>query len=246
MSIVRCVDVKKAYTLGERRVEALRGIDLTIDEAGFYAIMGSSGSGKSTLLHLLAALDVPDEGEVHVGGRRIDGLNDKELTAFRRSEVGVVFQQFNLLATMTAAENVELPALLAGESPRAARERAMELLERLGLKERASHRPEALSGGEQQRVAIARALYFSPPVILADEPTGNLDSRSAEGLWTLLGELSERQGVTVIMVTHEPAAAAHCRATYMLQDGRVVGHIDSDGLDASALASEYQRLHRSA
>ncbi len=246
MAIIRCVNVHKAYTLGERRVDALRGIDLEIQTPGFYAIMGASGSGKSTLLHLLAALDVPDVGEVHVGGKRIDGLNDRELTSFRRRDVGVVFQQFNLIATMTAVQNVELPALLAGEDRNSARDRAMELLKRLGLDGRAAHRPEALSGGEQQRVAIARALLFSPPVVLADEPTGNLDSRSAESLWNLLSELSSSQGLTVVMVTHEPAAAAHCRAIFILQDGQVSGRIDTDGLDASTLASEYQRLHRSA
>ncbi|TVQ79348.1 MAG: ABC transporter ATP-binding protein [Phycisphaeraceae bacterium] len=244
--MIRCVDVWKSYRTGGRSVEALRGVDLVIEEPGFYAIMGASGSGKSTLLHLLAALDVPDRGELHVGGRRIDGLSERELTAFRRHEIGIVFQQFNLIATMTAAENVALPGLLAGQPARTLRARSLELLEQLGLAERADHRPEALSGGEQQRVAIARALLYSPSVLFADEPTGNLDSRSSEALWEFLRSLSSQREMTVIMVTHEPAAAAHCRRAYLLSDGRVTGEIGTEGLDASGIAAEYQRVARSA
>jgi len=237
-------DVHKSYTTGGRRVEALRGVNLNIGETGFFGIMGASGSGKSTLLHLLAALDTPDKGELTVAGKRIDTLNDRELTLFRRREIGIVFQQFNLISTMTARDNVELPGILAGEPPRKLRERSSHLMETLGVIDRATHRPDALSGGEQQRVAIARALMFSPRVLLADEPTGNLDSRSSETLWTLLETIANEQELSIVMVTHEPAAAAHCERVYILSDGRITGHIDTEGIDASDLATQYQRLSR--
>lgn len=186
MSIIQCENLRKTYRIGTRSVEALRGATLKIDEPGFYAIMGQSGSGKSTLLHLLAGLDDSDGGTVRVAGRRLDEMDDRALTEFRRTEIGVVFQQFNLIPTMTARENIELPGMLAGRPADELNARSSELLEQLGISERADHRPEALSGGEQQRVAIARSLLFSPAVIFADEPTGNLDSASAEQLWSLL------------------------------------------------------------
>ncbi|MDX2114266.1 MAG: ABC transporter ATP-binding protein [Planctomycetota bacterium] len=244
--MIRCRAIRKSYPLGRSRVEALRGVDLEVSEPGFYAIMGASGSGKSTLLHLLAALDTPDEGEIEVAGRRLDGLSDAELTRFRRHEVGIVFQQFNLIPTMTALENVELPGVLAGERGGALRERARGLLDMLGLAARAGHRPEALSGGEQQRVAIARALLFSPGVLLADEPTGNLDSRSSEALWDLLDRIARERSMTVAMVTHEPAAAAHCREIFVLQDGRVSARLRTEGADAGGVAALYQRAQRPA
>lgn len=243
---IRCVDVRKTYRTGGREVQALRGLTLVIDEPGFYAIMGASGSGKSTLLHLLAGLDAPDSGEVHVCGHRIDVLGERALTRFRRDEIGIVFQQFNLIPTMTARDNIELPGVLAGRDPAGLRERSTALLRQLGIADRADHRPEALSGGEQQRVAIARALLFSPGVIFADEPTGNLDSRSSEALWTLLAEIAREHRTTIVMVTHEPSAAAHCRRVYVMQDGVVRTVIETDGIDASGLAAEYQRLSRSA
>src|SRR5689334_7254350 len=177
--VVRCSGVHKTYTTGGRRVEALRGVDLAIEEPGFYAIMGQSGSGKSTLLHLLAALDRPDSGELVIAGRGIEKLSEGEATLFRRRSVGIVFQQFNLIPTLTARENIELPGVLAGEKTAWLAERSAELMARLGVSERADHRPDALSGGEQQRVAIARALLFAPALLLADEPTGNLDSVSS-------------------------------------------------------------------
>lgn len=249
--MLKCINVHKRYRQGGETVHALRGVHFSIDEPGFYAVMGASGSGKSTLLHLLAALDVPDEGEVHVAGRRIDALDDRALTRFRRREIGLIFQQFNLLPTLTARENVELPAVLAGEnghrrdgrgSHRSLR--SAELLERLGLGHRLNHRPDALSGGEQQRVAIARALYFSPPIIFADEPTGALDSRTSESLWSLLAELARERDMIVLMVTHEPAAAAHCRRLFILGDGAILGTIETDGLDASGVAARYQQFGR--
>ena len=246
MSIIQCENLRKTYRIGTRSVEALRGATLKIDEPGFYAIMGQSGSGKSTLLHLLAGLDESDGGTVRVAGRRLDEMDDRALTEFRRTEIGVVFQQFNLIPTMTARENIELPGMLAGRPADELNARSSELLEQLGISERADHRPEALSGGEQQRVAIARSLLFSPAVIFADEPTGNLDSASAEQLWTLLASLAEQQQITVIMVTHEPSAASHCKRTYLLRDGVVSGTIETGAMDATDIAAEYQRLSRSA
>jgi len=244
--MIRCTGVRKTYRAVGRDVEALRGLDLTIDAPGFYAIMGASGSGKSTLLHLLAGLDSPDAGEIHVCGKRIDRLSDRELTRYRRHEIGIVFQQFNLIPTMTARDNVELPGVLAGEGPGTLRARSGELLERLGIADRADHLPEALSGGEQQRVAIARALLFSPGVIFADEPTGNLDSRSSEALWSLLASIARDHETTIVMVTHEPSAAAHCRRVFFMQDGVMRSAIETEGVDASGLAAEYQRLSRTA
>ena len=242
--MILCTAVHKTYTMGDRRVEALRGVDLAIDKPGFYGIMGASGSGKSTLMHLMAALDVPDKGRVCVSGQELETMSDTELTLFRRHKIGIVFQQFNLIPTFTAVENAMLPGMLAGHGDGPLRARAAELLGRLGLGGRETHRPDALSGGEQQRVAIARALLFKPPVLLADEPTGNLDSASSERLWTLLGEIAAAEAMTVVMVTHEPAAAAHCSRVFVLRDGVVTGTIESEGLDAGSLATRYQQLVR--
>ena len=244
--MIRCAGVHKSYEAGSRRIAALRGVDLDIGGAGFYAIMGQSGSGKSTLLHLLAALDRPDSGEVHVAGRALHTLDERAATMFRRREIGIVFQQFNLIPTLTARENIELPGMLAGEERGWLSRRSAELLERLGVADRGTHRPDALSGGEQQRVAIARALLYSPKVLFADEPTGNLDSASADRLWRLLGELAATAAMTVVMVTHEPAAAVNCGRVYVLHDGRVTGLIDTEGLDAAGVASRYQQLVRAA
>lgn len=244
--MVRCEQVFKSYKLGDRTVEALRGVDLRIEQPGFFAIMGQSGSGKSTLLHLLAALDKPDRGEVFVSGQGLHTMTERELTSFRQRHIGIVFQQFNLIPTLTAIENVQLPGMLAGESRSFLDKRAKELLEALGIGARASHRPDALSGGEQQRVAIARSLLFSPKVLLADEPTGNLDSASSNRLWALLSSLAREQQMTVLMVTHEPAAAANCEKIYVLRDGKITGEIGTEGLDASGVASLYQQLVRAA
>jgi putative ABC transport system ATP-binding protein len=240
VALLDCRDVWKAYTTAGHRVEAVRGVNLRVDEPGFYAVMGQSGSGKSTLLHLLAALDRPDRGEIFVSGQAVHSLTERAATAFRRRQIGIVFQQFNLISTLTARENVELPGMLAGEDPGWLSRRSGLLLDRLGVGQRADHRPDALSGGEQQRVSIARALLFSPPLVLADEPTGNLDSASSRLLWSLLGEIATEQRTLVLMVTHEPAAAAHCRAVYVLKDGAVHATINTEGLDAAGVASRYQ------
>ncbi|MFN7886519.1 MAG: ABC transporter ATP-binding protein [Phycisphaerae bacterium] len=246
-----CRGVTKSYDLGARSVEALRGVDLELGGAGFYAIMGSSGSGKSTLMHLVAGLDRPTAGEITVAGARVDRMSESELTRYRRRQIGIVFQHFNLLPSMTALDNVMLPALLDG-MPRAASEsRARQLLEELGVGARADHRPDALSGGEQQRVAIARALFFAPPVILADEPTGNLDSAAASRLFALLSDIARAHKTLLLMVTHEPAAAVHCQRVIVLRDGTVAGAFDTthstEGrLDAGALALRAQELARPA
>ncbi|MEO1717006.1 MAG: ABC transporter ATP-binding protein [Planctomycetota bacterium] len=240
--MIRCAGVTKSYDLGTRRVQALRGVDLEIDRPGFFSIMGRSGSGKSTLLHLLAALDRPDAGSIEVSGQSIHDLDERAATEFRGRAIGIVFQQFNLIATLSARENVELPGELLGEDLSKLRARSQELLDRLGLADRMGHRPQALSGGEQQRVAIARALLFKPPVIFADEPTGNLDSASSEKLWSLLEEIAKDEQITVVMVTHEPSAAVHCERVIVLADGRVVGGFDVEDADAAGVAARYSEL----
>jgi putative ABC transport system ATP-binding protein len=241
---IRLSGVMKNYQMGARRVEALRGIDLHVSEPGFYAIMGPSGSGKSTLLHLLAALDRPDAGTLEVAGSRLDTLGESELTLFRRRRIGIVFQQFNLIPTLSAIDNVTLPAMLDGMGRTERSERGRQLLDRLGLADRAAHRPDALSGGEQQRVAIARALFFEPAVLFADEPTGNLDSSTSEQVWNLLKELADERRLTVLMVTHEPEAAVHCRRVYVLRDGRIATTFDTEGLDVLELATRAQHVGR--
>jgi putative ABC transport system ATP-binding protein len=234
--IVGVRDVRKSFVQGGKAVDALRGANLAISEPGFYAVMGRSGSGKSTLLHLLAGLDRPDSGEILVGGAHVGSMPERDLVLYRRRTIGIVFQQFNLLPALDALGNVMLPGVLDGRPRTELEPRAHELLGELGLADRSHHRPEALSGGEQQRVAIARALLFDPPVVLADEPTGNLDSRSAESLWRLLRALAERRSLTVLMVTHEPAAAAHCRTVFLMRDGTVAETIETNGIDPTELA----------
>ncbi|MCI0676352.1 MAG: ABC transporter ATP-binding protein [Phycisphaerales bacterium] len=230
-------EVTKTYLMGKRRVEALRGVDLRISEPGFYGIMGPSGSGKSTLLHLMAGLDRPDTGTIEVAGSRIDSMNESELTLFRRRKIGIVFQQYNLISTLNALDNVTLPGMLDGMRPGERNERGLRLLKSLGLAERATHRPDALSGGEQQRVAIARALLFEPAVLFADEPTGNLDSATGQQVWRLLKQLAHDRRMTVVMVTHEPSAAAHCRRVFVIRDGVFQSTVEMNGsTDAPELA----------
>lgn len=230
---VRVSGLRKRYRVGGRDVDALRGLDLAVQGTGFVAVMGPSGSGKSTFLHLVAGLDRADGGEIEVAGSRVDRMSEAELTLYRRRSIGVVFQQFNLLPTLTALENVMLPGVLDGLDRGPLEDRARSLLGDLGLAERSHHRPEALSGGEQQRVAIARALLFEPRVLLADEPTGNLDSTTGERLWELLERLVEARRILVLMVTHEPAAAAHCRSVHVLRDGQLAGSFDVDAIRSS-------------
>ena len=236
--------VTKTYSLGKRRVEALRGIDLDITEPGFYAVMGPSGSGKSTLLHLLAALDRPDAGTIDVAGIPLHTMGESELTAFRRRRIGIVFQQFNLMPTLTAMENATLPGLLDGMSRSERMERGQQLMAGLGLADRVTHRPDAMSGGEQQRVAIARALLFEPSILYADEPTGNLDSATSEHVWRLLKNLAIERSLTVLMVTHEPEAAVHCRRVFVLRDGLLATSFDTEGMNVLDLADRAQHAGR--
>ena len=241
---VELIDVRKAYRSGGRMVEAVRGVNLSIHAPGLYAVMGPSGSGKSSLLHLMGGLDRPDAGTIEISGRRIDQLDEKELTRYRRKDIGIIFQQFNLLPTMTAIQNVTLPGILDGMLEKDAIERGMTLLNELGVSERASHRPDALSGGEQQRVAIARSLLFEPAVVFADEPTGSLDSASSDRLWAVLDELAYKREVLILMVTHEPSAAVRCGEVFFLRDGRIAGSFDVDGMDESELAHRATRVGR--
>jgi putative ABC transport system ATP-binding protein len=223
---IQASGLEKTYLQGETEVRALDGVDLRVERGEMVAIMGPSGSGKSTLLHILGALDTPTGGTVSIAGRRYEGLDDNELTLLRRDSIGFVFQFFNLLPTLTAEENVLLPALIAGRREDEIRQRAGELLDRVGLGGRADHLPTQLSGGEQQRVSIARALLLQPALVLADEPTGNLDSRSEAEILRLLKELNQAEGHTIVMVTHDPAAAATADRIVFLRDGRVAGEVE--------------------
>ncbi|MFI0422204.1 ABC transporter ATP-binding protein [Spongiactinospora sp. 9N601] len=218
--VIRTVNLTKIYPNGGVSVAALRGIDLEIHPGEFVVIMGPSGSGKSTLAHLLGGLDSATSGEVWLDGRRLDTMSESARAVLRRTKIGFVFQFFNLIANMTVADNVELPSLLAGASAREARERREELLEALGLAERADAAPSRLSGGEQQRVALARALANRPSVLLADEPTGNLDSRNAQQVLGLLNKV-HKTGQTIVMVTHEARLAGLADRMIYLFDGQV-------------------------
>ena len=216
-------DLKKHYRMGTSTVRALDGVSLSVQQGEFLALLGTSGSGKSTLLNLIAGLDRPSEGSLRIFDQDLAQMSSGELSLHRRRNVGIIFQSFNLVSTMTARENVTLAMMFAGV-PRAERETsAAELLQSIGLGERQEHRPPELSGGEQQRVAIARALSNRPHLLLADEPTGNLDSRTSRDILTVLKNLNERDGKTIIMVTHDASlAAAHAHRTITLLDGAVV------------------------
>src|SRR5436305_5617484 len=222
-------DATKHYLQGRRTVQALRGVSLRIEAGEFVSIMGPSGSGKSTLMHLLGALDTPTSGEVFFQGRALHTLADRELALLRRQRIGFIFQFFNLLPTLTAAENVALPLLLAGKGRRKALPPAHAALERIGLAERASHFPDELSGGEMQRVAIARALVIEPEAVLCDEPTGNLDSASATDVLKLLRSLPEPGRRAVVMVTHDADAAAYGDRIVHIRDGRVDADVAVEG-----------------
>lgn len=241
--IVTIEDATKRYHLGDEIVEALRGVSLRVPRGRFAAIMGASGSGKTTLLHLIGGLDLPDRGRIVVAGRDLTRLSDRERTLFRRRELGIVFQAFNLLPSLTALENVMLPLLVDGRPVRDIRKRADEVLRLVHLEHRLKHRPSALSGGEQQRVAIARSLMNKPVLILADEPTGNLDPRAALEIWTLLARLAREMSTTIVMVTHEAAAAAHADCVHVLREGLFTGEFEIGGCgDAALVADRYAKL----
>jgi putative ABC transport system ATP-binding protein len=219
----RATDVWKVYGDGEARVVALRGVSVSFERARFTAIMGPSGSGKSTLMHCLAGLDAVTRGEVHIGGTSLTGLRDAGLTKLRREQVGFIFQQFNLLPTLTAEENILLPLSIAGRKPDP--QWWNTVIEAVGLADRLEHRPSQLSGGQQQRVACARALVSRPEVIFADEPTGNLDSRSGVEVLSFLRRSVRDFGQTIVMVTHDPNAASYADRVVFLADGQIVDEL---------------------
>jgi len=212
--------VKKIYEVGIQKIEALAGVDLTIDRNEYLAIMGPSGSGKSTFMNILGCLDTPTEGTYILNNQEVSNLTDDELARIRNKEIGFVFQTFNLLPRATALQNVELPLIYGGVSSEERRKRAWDALDAVGLRERAVHRPNELSGGQRQRVAIARALVNRPSIILADEPTGNLDSRTGEEIMTILNEI-HRAGNTIVIVTHEEYIAEHASRIVRLLDGMI-------------------------
>jgi putative ABC transport system ATP-binding protein len=238
-------NVSKKFRQGDRSVAALGGVSLEVPQGQFLAIMGASGSGKSTLLHLMAGLAQPDGGRVVINGTDLTALNDRELTLFRRHQIGLIFQAFNLIPTLTAEENVLLPLMLDGRNGQAGRNKVSELLETLGLSSRRGHRPDAMSGGEQQRVAIGRALVADPAVILADEPTGNLDSANSRSVCELLRDLSTVHGKTIVMVTHEPTVAAYAQEVAVLKDGQLIQCFPTEGPESGQeLAARYQECLR--
>ena len=220
--ILQARGLRKQYPIGQSSVDALDGVSFCVERGEFVAVMGPSGSGKSTLLHLLGGLDAPTDGQVMLGGRPLAHLSDDEITLVRRRQVGFVFQFYNLLPALTAAENVALPLLLDGRRPEVYRPRVDELLALVGLAGRRQHRPDQMSGGEQQRVAIARAFVQDPQIVLADEPTGNLDSRSGAQVLKLLRRACKERQVSVVMVTHDPRAAACADRVVFLRDGAIV------------------------
>jgi putative ABC transport system ATP-binding protein len=218
--VIELVDVTKVYRTGTLEVEALRGVSAVIDESEYVAIMGPSGSGKSTLMHILGCLDVPTSGSYRLAGEDVSSMTEVDLAEIRNRRIGFVFQQFNLLPSLNASRNVELPLAYAGVERAERHERAQIALARVGLEDRVDHRPGELSGGQQQRVAVARALVTDPDLILADEPTGNLDSVSANEMLALFGEL-HASGRTVVLITHEPDVAAAAQRTVRIRDGNI-------------------------
>jgi putative ABC transport system ATP-binding protein len=220
-AIIRVEDLRQHFPMGDQVVRALDGINLSVAEGEFFGISGPSGSGKSTLMYLLGGLDHPTEGRIWVAGQEITQLDEDQLAEYRRKTIGFVFQMFNLIPSMTALENVEFPMLFSDSTPAERRRSASELLERVGLGERLNHRPTELSGGQQQRVAIARALVRDPAIVLADEPTGNLDSQSGGEVLNLLTALN-REGRTIVIVSHDPQVVGKTGRSLHLHDGRIV------------------------
>jgi putative ABC transport system ATP-binding protein len=234
-AVIRLEGITREYLMGGERIRALAGIDLEIARNDYVAIMGPSGSGKSTMMNVLGCLDTPTSGRYWLNGHEVSRMADDALARVRNREIGFVFQTFNLLPRASALANVELPLVYAGVSSRDRRRRAETALERVGLGERMHHRPNELSGGQRQRVAIARALVNEPSILLADEPTGNLDSSTSTEIMRVFGQLQE-QGQTVILVTHEPDIAGHAHRVVVLRDGRIDSDRRQDAVDAQGAA----------
>ncbi len=218
--LIRLQDIRKTYQMGEVQVHALAGVSVTFKKGSFWAIMGASGSGKSTMMNLIGCLDRPSSGTYLLNGRDVGGLNDDALSDIRLENIGFIFQSFNLIPQLTLLENIELPMFYQGHPPERCLERAAEMADLVGLGDRLGHRPTELSGGQQQRVAIARSLVNDPPLILADEPTGNLDTTTGEQIIELLSDLNSK-GKTVIMITHERDVAAHAQHSLHMRDGLI-------------------------
>lgn len=238
MAIVETRGLTKVYGSDQTAVTALDRVDLSIEPGEFVAVMGPSGCGKSTLLNLIGGLDTPSSGSVRIDGRETSQMSDDEITRLRRERIGFVFQFFNLIPVLSAAENAALPLVLDSTKPADARKRAEEWLARVGLSERLGNRPDQLSGGQQQRVAVARALITEPALILADEPTGNLDSKSSEEIATLLRQVSGEWGRAILMVTHDSRIAAHADRIVFMRDGRIVDDTKIAGADSARDAME--------
>lgn len=220
--MIEVKNVTKRYQLGQRYVDALKGVNLTINEGEFSAIVGSSGCGKSTLLHLMGCLDTPTDGNINIMGQTSTLLSDKKQSALRNRYLGFIFQSFNLIPVLNAFENIEYPLLLQKVPKKQRSERVMSLLERVGLQEHKGHRPDKLSGGQRQRVAIARALVTQPKLVLADEPTANLDSQTTTEILDLMKEINQSLGTSFVISTHDPDVSRYANAIYTLQDGRLV------------------------
>ncbi|HCS12127.1 MAG TPA: macrolide ABC transporter ATP-binding protein [Clostridiales bacterium] len=214
-------NITKVYGMGTIQVEVLRGITLHVKEGDFISIMGPSGSGKSTLMNMIGCLDIPTTGEYYLDGKEISTYNEKQLSKIRNEKIGFIFQKFNLLPKLTAYENIELPLIYRGIDSRARKEKTLEVLEKVGLTDRMTHNPTELSGGQQQRVAIARALAGDPPVLLADEPTGNLDSKSGSDVINLIKQLS-KEGKTIVLITHDSEIAEVAHKTVVIRDGMLL------------------------
>ena len=240
MNLLKTHHLVKEYVSGENSVFALNDVSISIEEGEFVAIMGQSGSGKSTFMNLIGCLDIPTSGEYYLGGEKVSDMDGDQLAHIRNRQIGFVFQQFNLLPRTSALENVELPLLYAGTSAEERRERAMNRLREVGLGERTHHTPAELSGGQQQRVAIARGLVNNPSLILADEPTGALDSRTSVEIMALLQKLS-RDGMTIVIVTHEPEIAAFTNRIIVFRDGKVLSDLPNTPNDAEKELEEYPR-----
>jgi putative ABC transport system ATP-binding protein len=242
MEILTARQVSKQYRMGAVTVNALEGVDFRVARREFVAVMGPSGSGKSTLLHLLGGLDGPTDGEVTIAGHPLSQLNDREVTLVRRHNVGFIFQFFNLLPTLTAEENITLPLLIDNRNLHEYRDQIDGLLELVGLTDRRHHRPDQLSGGQQQRVAIARAFITNPAIVLADEPTGNLDSKTGDEILRLLRRSCDELGQTIVMVTHDAKAASFADRVVFLRDGRVVGDLKTTGNQIDDIRTIQRRL----